>query len=137
MKHSQPHQKTRLVSVGSTVLMGAYTLMMLLCFGAMVFGLGFAVEYVAVGVVEEFMFTGVLFGVLRQHANDFASVAQAAALTALVFALCHLSHVWKVPIAFMFSIGMIWLYQRTNSIWWPICAHVMFDMIWFGVIGLV
>ena len=59
-----------------------------------------------------------------------------ALATALIFALCHLAQPWKAPIAFAFSLGMIALYRRTGSIWWPICAHSAFDMLWFGALGL-
>ncbi|WP_165062890.1 CPBP family intramembrane glutamic endopeptidase [Adlercreutzia sp. ZJ154] len=65
-----------------------------------------------------------------------ASVAKSAATTALLFALCHLAQPWKLPIAFVFSLCMIWLYRRSGSIMWPVCAHTVFDMLWFGLFAL-
>lgn len=62
--------------------------------------------------------------------------AIAALVTALLFALCHMAQPWKAPFAFVFSLGMVGLYCRTKSIWWPICAHSAFDMCWFGLLGL-
>lgn len=122
-------------------LLGAYAFLTVVCLAAAAFGFGIAGEYALVGIVEECLCTGLLFGLLTRHfANGTPRSGsfpwRAALLTALVFALCHLAQLWKLPLAFAFSLCMIWIYRRTGSLWWSVCAHTMFDICWFGLIGL-
>lgn len=75
---------------------------------------------------------------LTAHAQTATAptVRKAALFTALIFALCHLAQPWKLPIAFAFSLAMIALYRRTAALTWPMCAHAVFDLLWFGLVGL-
>lgn len=109
------------------VLQGALAIVAVFALGSAAFGPRLAVECMLVGMVEETIFTGLIFSNLRKHSR------KAAAITALLFALCHLAMPWKVPIAFVFSLCMIWIYRRSRSLAWPICAHSVFDMLWFGL----
>lgn len=113
-------------------LLGCLALAAVVCFGA-ASNPWLAVDCLVTGMVEEALFTGVVFGLLRRY---FRGTWKAPVVTALLFALCHLAMPWKLPIAFVFSLCMIALYRHTATLAWPICAHTAFDLLWFGALAL-
>ena len=69
-------------------------------------------------VTEEIFFRGFVFaGLVSRLGVGWAMVA-----SAVVFSLFHLSVGVLVPV-FITGLLLVWLYQRTGSLWPSICAH--------------
>lgn len=73
-------------------------------------------------VCEEIIFRGYLYAVAKRYCGSFA----AALASAMVFAAAHGSLVALLPLA-LFGILLVWLYEKTGSIWAPIATHGCFN----------
>jgi membrane protease YdiL (CAAX protease family) len=93
-------------------------------------------------VVEETLFRGVLFGVLREKNRLLAY-----AVTILVFAFYHL---WQYVVAysdprlFLYAlqyipqgVGLCWCYERSGSIWAPIFLHMLINGLSFAAMSML
>ncbi len=77
-----------------------------------------ALAGVAVPILEEVIFRGVLLNAMSRHVSFW----WAAATQAVVFALMHES--WKLmPFFFAFAMLAAWLYRRSKGLLAPICLH--------------
>jgi membrane protease YdiL (CAAX protease family) len=75
-------------------------------------------------VIEELVFRGILFQVLRRY----LPLSPALLISAAAFALIHFAYGGvTMAVAFAFSYYFAWLMIRTNSIYAPIVAHWCFD----------
>ena len=79
------------------------------------------VVVVAAPVVEELLFRGVGFGLLRRFGVPVAIVATAAG-----FAATH-GLIEGLPILFLFGAGLAWLRERTGSLYPCILLHGLFN----------
>lgn len=72
---------------------------------------------------EELLFRGVIFAGLRRS----MSLLPAALISSVLWALLHLSaaNVAVVGVLAIFGLVLAWLYERTGSLWAPICAHAI------------
>jgi membrane protease YdiL (CAAX protease family) len=90
------------------------------------------------GVGEELFYRGYMQGALRRQRGFYAAML----VSALFFALRHATQLfllWPnypviaavawVGFAFIFGIGMSYLYERTQSLYLPIFIHVLFNAI--------
>jgi membrane protease YdiL (CAAX protease family) len=73
-------------------------------------------------VVEEMLFRGILYPAIKQ--NGFPRAAWW--VTSLVFAALHHNLPTFVPLA-VFSLVLIYLYEKTGSLWASITAHSLFN----------
>ena len=84
-------------------------------------------------IVEETLFRGVLFGMLRQRSRIAAYVVSTA-----VFALYH---IWQYALVSMdvtlliyalqyipASVALAWCYERTGSLWTPVVYHALSNL---------
>jgi membrane protease YdiL (CAAX protease family) len=77
---------------------------------------------VAAPLCEEVIFRGYCYPVLKKYSGAWTSMVT----TSLVFACAHTN----LPSAFpLFLLGMmlVYLYERTNSLWAPIAVHFLFN----------
>jgi membrane protease YdiL (CAAX protease family) len=73
-------------------------------------------------VAEEFIFRGVLFPFLKQH-----SLPRTAWLGLnLFFAFIHGDAAIFIPL-FVLSLALTWLYEKTDNLLAPMCAHALFN----------
>lgn len=84
---------------------------------------GFIVAFVLTGVVlapllEEIVFRGVLYAVLRRRLDFWP----AAAIAATAHALVHFDPGGTAPLIAIF-IALAWLYERSGSLWAAVIAH--------------
>lgn len=72
---------------------------------------------------EELLFRGVIFAGLRKS----MSLWPAALISSLLWALLHLAgaNLAVVAVLAIFGLVLAWLYERTGSLWAPICAHAI------------
>ena len=89
---------------------------------------GFAAIVVA-PIGEEIMFRGVLYSAIRQR----GSRSLAMGTTAVLFALIHFYPVGFLPLIFL-SLVQIVIYERTQSLFAPICLHALFNTVNFTLI---
>lgn len=73
-------------------------------------------------ICEEVIFRGYLYGVAKRYCGPIA----AALGSALIFSAAHTSLVALLPLA-LFGLVLVWLYERTGSLWTPIAAHACFN----------
>ena len=73
---------------------------------------------IATPVTEEIFFRGFVFAGLTPRLG----VGWAMVVSAVVFSLFHLSVGVLMPV-FITGLLLVWLYQRTGSLWPSICAH--------------
>ena len=87
---------------------------------------------VGAALSEELLFRGVIFGGLRRS----MSLLPAAVISSLLWALLHLTaaNIAVVGVLVIFGLVLAWLYERTGSLWAPICAHAINNAI--AVLGL-
>lgn len=71
---------------------------------------------------EEVFFRGILY---RSMGSRWG-VAPAAAVSSLLFALMHGS-LLLIPALFVLGVIMVALYESTQSLWYPISAHILFN----------
>ncbi len=91
----------------------------------LVFGVG------VVAVVEELLFRGVLFALLRQRLR----FAYAALISSALFALPHEASAW-LPV-FVLGIGLAVLYEQRHSLWTNALAHGTINAISFLLVFLL
>lgn len=87
-----------------------------------VLGLMVFAAVIAAPVCEEVVFRGYLYPVLKK----FGGVLPAALSSSLVFAAAHGNLTALLPL-FVFGGVLIFLYEKTGSIWTPIAAHFCFN----------
>ena len=80
--------------------------------------LTFALACVLAPIAEEVVFRGALLSAFRSRWGD----ATAIALSALAFALVHVSP-FVIPPIFVFALILGWLFVRTRSLW--VCGHAI------------
>jgi membrane protease YdiL (CAAX protease family) len=80
-------------------------------------------------LVEEFIFRGLLYGVMKKFAGAWAAMATSG----LIFAAIH-QNLPALPAYFLLACGFTLAYERTGSIWTPITMHVLFNAITVVVI---
>jgi membrane protease YdiL (CAAX protease family) len=73
-------------------------------------------------VCEEVVFRGYLYPVLKK----FGGIAVATLCSALIFAAAHGSVTALLPL-FLFGALLVFLYEKTGSLWAPIAAHLCFN----------
>lgn len=81
-----------------------------------------AIAIVAAPLIEELVFRGCLYGVVRQRLGRFAAIGA----TSAVFALIH-AHAATIPALFVLAVSLALLYEATGSLWAPILAHAAFN----------
>ena len=92
-------------------------------------------------LVEETLFRGLVFGVLRRKSR-----IAAYAVTILAFALLH---VWQYMLLGQWAVVLLsavqyvpagialgWTYEKSNNIWAPIALHMLINAIAYGLLGL-
>jgi membrane protease YdiL (CAAX protease family) len=72
-------------------------------------------------IAEEMLFRGVIFSGLRRS----MSLWPAAAISSVVWALLHLvsGNIAVAAVLAVFGLTLAWAYERSGSLWTPICAH--------------
>lgn len=81
-----------------------------------------AVALLAAPVTEELVFRGCIYGIVRKNAGRLAAVLG----TSVVFALIH-GHVPSLPGLFVLAVALALVYERTASLWAPVCLHAAFN----------
>ncbi len=77
-----------------------------------------------VPISEESYFRGFAYPALRDRVGKPAAMV----LVSLFFALIHLDP-WGFPALVLAGLALVWLYDRTESIWPPIIAHALWNTI--------
>lgn len=77
---------------------------------------------IAAPICEEIVFRGYFYPVLKK----FGGIVPAAICSALVFAAAHGNLTALLPL-FIFGGVLVFLYEKTGSIWAPIAAHFCFN----------
>jgi membrane protease YdiL (CAAX protease family) len=74
-------------------------------------------------ISEEMLFRGLIFAGLRKS----MSLWPAALISSTIWALLHLAagNFAVVVVLAIFGLVLAWLYERTGSLWAPICAHAI------------
>ncbi len=75
-------------------------------------------------VMEEFVFRGFVYNVLRQRAGIIA----ATLTSSLFFSVVHMS-LPQTPTLFLFACAQCYLYEKTGTIKYPILLHFVFNLI--------
>lgn len=94
------------------------------------------VTVLAAPFAEEVFFRGFVFGGLRERVG----VAWAAILSGLLFGAFHISDADTAGLIIPFgAIGILfaWIYHRTGSLWAPMSAHFLFNLISFILLAAV
>jgi membrane protease YdiL (CAAX protease family) len=74
-------------------------------------------------VVEEMLFRGILFPLLKKIGpSSFAYL-----MSALLFAVIHINLVTFIPLFFL-GLVLAWLVERTDNLLAPITAHAVFNL---------
>lgn len=90
----------------------------------MVLGLMVMAALIFAPIYEEIVFRGFFYPVLKR----FAGVWSAAVCSALVFAAAHGSLASLLPL-FVFGLLLVWVYEKTGSIWAPMAVHFCFNSV--------
>jgi membrane protease YdiL (CAAX protease family) len=88
----------------------------------LILGLMIIAAVVAAPLCEEIVFRGYLYPVLKK----FSGILPATLCSSLVFAAAHGSLITFVPFL-IFGGVLVFLYEKTGSIWAPIAAHFCFN----------
>jgi membrane protease YdiL (CAAX protease family) len=80
-------------------------------------------------LAEEMIFRGVLYPTIKQAGYP----ATALWVTSLIFGAVHANLIAFVPLT-VFSLLLIWVYERTGSLWASITAHSLFNFTSFAVL---
>lgn len=92
--------------------------------------LGLAIAAIAAPITEELLFRGCLYGFLRQSTGRAAAII----LSSLVFALIH-AHLATIPALVVLAAGLALLYEATGTLWAPVVAHSLFNILnFFGTL---
>lgn len=73
-------------------------------------------------LIEEIMFRGYLYPILKKYAGTFTAVL----FTSLLFGMVHNNISAIIPLTF-FGAVLVFLYEKTKTIWTPIIAHALFN----------
>jgi membrane protease YdiL (CAAX protease family) len=91
----------------------------------------FALTVLVAPLVEEVLFRGFLFAGLRQSLN----LPAAALLSSMVFGAAHLGlAVWSMAAVAVMGAFFAYLYERTGSLWPPVVAHTLHNLLAFVVV---
>lgn len=74
-------------------------------------------------LVEELIFRGYLYPVLKKYGGFLFALI----FTSLLFGLIHWNAAVLVPLA-LFGALLVLLYEKTKTLWVPICAHALFNL---------
>jgi membrane protease YdiL (CAAX protease family) len=88
----------------------------------LILGLMAFAAIVAAPLCEEIIFRGYFYPVLKR----FAGVGSATACSALVFACAHGNLTAVLPL-FIFGCLLVFIYEKTGSLWAPISVHFCFN----------
>lgn len=75
-------------------------------------------------IMEEFAFRGFIYNILRQRVGIIAATISSA----LFFSAVHVS-LAQTPVLFVFGCIQCWLYEKTQSLRYPILLHMIFNTI--------
>jgi len=107
-------------------------------------GLDYVAVFVALAIlpplVEEIVFRGILFQKLKQY----ASLVPAVLITSIIFGLAHLEFFSDAPLnwiaaldTFVFSLFLIGVFLKTNSLWSAILLHALKNSVAFMFLFLL
>jgi len=88
----------------------------------LVLGLMAFAAVIAAPLCEEIVFRGYLYPVMKK----FGGMTVAAGCSALIFAAAHGNLTALLPL-FIFGIVLVFLYEKTGSLWAPIATHFCFN----------
>lgn len=77
---------------------------------------------IAAPICEEVIFRGYCYPVLKKYAGAMTSMIT----TSLVFACAHGNLTSALPL-FLMGMMLVYLYERTNSLWAPVAVHFLFN----------
>ena len=80
-------------------------------------------------IIEEIVFRGLFYKTLK----NFIPFVQASIISSLIFAIIH-ENILSLTILFLLSLHLTWIYERTNSILYPILTHSIFNFLNFSLI---
>ena len=80
-------------------------------------------------IVEELIFRGLLYPLLKKHIGVFWGCVTSS----LLFSLIH-DNVLSFALLFLFSVYLTFLYERNNNLLIPIAGHVFFNVIMLSLI---
>jgi len=80
-------------------------------------------------LAEEMIFRGILYPTLKQAGYP----GTALWVTSLLFGAIHMNWIAFVPLT-LFSLLLIWIYEKTGSLWASITAHSLFNFTSFAVL---
>ncbi len=95
----------------------------------MVLGLMAITAVIVAPLWEEVVFRGYLHPVMKK----FGGVWAGAICSSLLFAVVHNSLAHVLPL-FLLALLLVWLYERTGSIWTPIAIHACFNGAQIGLL---
>ena len=81
-----------------------------------------AIAILGAPVTEELVFRGCIYGIVRKNAGRMVAVFA----TSVLFALIH-GHVPSLPGLFILAVALALVYERTGSLWAPVCLHAAFN----------
>lgn len=93
-------------------------------------------QSLAAPLVEELIFRGIMYTSLRKapiFARRGPCVVFCAVLVSAVFGWFH-GNVLQALYCFCFSLVLVWLIEKTGSVWYPVVAHVGFNTPWILMI---
>ena len=79
---------------------------------------------IAAPIIEEIVFRGLFYKTLK----NFIPFVQASIISSLIFAIIH-ENILSLTILFLLSLYLTWIYERTNSILYPILTHSIFNFL--------
>ena len=75
-------------------------------------------------IIEEIVFRGLFYKTLK----NFIPFVQASIISSLIFAIIH-ENILSLTILFLLSLYLTCIYERTNSILYPILTHSIFNFL--------
>ena len=75
-------------------------------------------------IIEEIVFRGLFYKTLK----NFIPFVQASIISSLIFAIIH-ENILSLTILFLLSLYLTYIYERTNSILYPILTHSIFNFL--------
>ena len=86
--------------------------------------LNFFLIIIIAPIIEEIVFRGLFYKTLK----NFIPFVQASIISSLIFAIIH-ENILSLTILFLLSLYLTWIYERTNSILYPILTHSIFNFL--------
>lgn len=87
-----------------------------------IIGLMIVTAVIVAPICEEIVFRGYVYPVLKR----FSGAVPAAFLSALIFGAAHGNLAILLPLSLL-GILLVWIYEKTGSIWAPIAVHFCFN----------